>query len=321
MHCLVVRDTDAIRGLMPLLVRTESIHGVPRQTLRFWSNSHSPRINAVVDPTRADDVFHVLATALVDPTAPWDIAFLEPVPLEDETTRRLVTSLEQLGCPLAMEPGHSSPTLPLPLRYSEFEERLSARFRQSLRRKRRKAHEAGLRYACENTQKGIEHMLAVSAESWQHAAGTGIGTTDEVRRFYVDLATEYAGSGTLQIALLYDGDVPIAFELNLLRDECVYNLKMEYALHAAEHSPGTVLRSFTLEEAISSGAAEFDMLGIADEHKLHWSKTLRGLGRIEIYGFGAVNLTLHALRHRLRPFLRVRAPWLLRIARIARAKI
>ena len=101
-----------------------------------------------------------------------------------------------------------------------------------------------------------------------------------------------------------DGETPIAFEYNVCAEGCVSNLKMGYRLDAARDSPGLLLRSHTIWNAIQTGATEFDFLGAADEHKLHWTRSARQLGRIIVYPDRGLGPLRHMARHRVRPWVK-----------------
>jgi hypothetical protein len=59
----------------------------------------------------------------------------------------------------------------------------------------------------------------------------------------------------------------------------------------------------------------YDFLGNAEHYKLHWSKTLRQHVRLWVFARHADLWLIHFVLFRLRPFLKMRFPWLVQVKR------
>jgi len=245
----------------------------------------------------------------------WDIAKLEPVTLEDETTRLFLGALHDQGVPFGVDEGYASPCRNLPSTWDEMVAGLSTSFRKRLRYLIRKADRAGIHWALHTTAGPMAQLLDISAETWQHRCGTGLGSTEALRKFYESIASDAARTGSLQLALLYSGERPIAFELNLCEVGKVYNVKIGYRSSDANLSPGHVLRHHVLRHAVESGMSEFDFLGVEERYKLEWADSKRLQGSIFVVRRGLYWRLFHLVRYRFKAVLERYAPWVLRVKR------
>jgi CelD/BcsL family acetyltransferase involved in cellulose biosynthesis len=304
MHLVAVWRDNQLHAVAPLMVCTERHRGREVRVLRFWCNVYSNRVTPLVDASCCAEVIRTLADHILENTHEWDRVELDHLPIMERVSKTLVEALEERGARVGVELAHSSPYLALPASFAEVRASLGSRFRESLHRKRRAAEGRGLRVELSGDPRRMRELLSVCVGSWQHAHGTGIASDPIVRSFYEAIAASWATRDWLQIALLMDGETPIAFEYNLRADGRVSNLKMGYRLDAARDSPGLVLRSHTIWKAIQTGATEFDFLGAADEHKLHWTGSARQLGQIIVYPDRGLGPLRYMVRHRIRPWVR-----------------
>jgi CelD/BcsL family acetyltransferase involved in cellulose biosynthesis len=180
--------------------------------------------------------------------------------------------------------------------------RLGGSFRSTLRRKVKKADAVGLTAEIRRDAAALDEAFEVAVDTWAHREGTGIGSTAENRTFYSTLAAEAEEAGWLRVALLRDAaGAAVAFELNLVRYGEAVNLKLGYRDAARHLSPGLVLRSHVVDALIAEGAATFDLLGIDEPYKLHWTDRTVPHLRLRAFPPTTAGRLRHLYRHRLRP--------------------
>lgn len=312
MRCLVLRDDASLRAIAPFYVVTER-HLLRRaRVLRFWQNAHSDRASLLVSADEARATIDGLVAHLVrEPVPAWDMAQLDSLVVESATTRMLLDAFEGLGVTYSLRHGRDAPFLKLPGAWEGLDRTLGHSFRKSLRRHMSRAQREGLRWKLHTDADALVRVLEVSADTWQHAAGTGLGSTPTLEAFYLGLARSAASVGSLRIPILYAGEEPIAFELNLDRDRTTYNLKVGYSTRFAHLSPGTVLRYHVLRHAIEAGDEEFDFMGAAERYKLHWTGSTRSHASVLAVHRGTYWNAYRLLRHGLRDLVSRRAPWVI----------
>jgi len=293
MHLLGVRDGGRLVGLFPLA------YAGPR--LQGWSNGYTDRFGPVVSDDGREAV-EAVARHLANEAAPWSDMNLVPLASNSPVTRWLADALGAVGAGNRTTTWFRSPIIDLPADGDELQSRLSGSFRRTLRREAKKAEEIGLTAEICSDAAALAEAFEVAAESWAHREGTGIGSTDENRRFYEGLAAAAAERGWLRIGLLRDAaGRAIAFELNLLRDNAAVNLKLGYRDSVRQMSPGLVLRGRVIDALIGEGAHTFDLLGSDESYKMHWTDRTVEHVRVRAFPPTAAGRARHLYRHRLRP--------------------
>lgn len=312
----VLRRDGALVGVAPLYVSKERRWGRTAQVLRFWENPYSNRIALLVSAEIAPDAIRELVEGLYSHlTVGWDIADLGPMVLADETTQLLVAELSDGRAGRAIVEGYASPYRDLPESAELLEQSLGSSFKKSLRRKINKANRSNVRIEITADPQQLPVAMEISEETWQHDAGTGIGSSQEIKAFYEGIAAAFGETGHLQLAFLSIDEIPIAFELNVTLARTLYNLKVGYLKTHNDLSPGIVLRHHVLCHAIEQGFEEFDFLGASEGYKLHWASGTRPHGNVLFARRRGYWWILYLLRYAARPFLQEKLPWVLHAKR------
>ncbi len=317
LRVLTARVGGRLVGLAPLSFRRERFLRAERDVVRLWGNEYCPRPNVVLDASSAQEAAAALVRGLLSSGPRWDVARLGPLEVESATTRALLSALREFGLRSGIRLAHASPYLPLPDSWEDLVGQLSSSFRETVRRKVRKCERRGdvtVAFAGEHGA-DADAAFAISEHTWQHAEGTGIGSTPQLDRFFRGMADGAAKRGWLDMAYLSIAGAPTSFEFNLRFHDKIYNLKLGYRDDSAELSPGIVLKQHVLQRAIAGGMSEYDMLGAAEPYKLHWTNRVRQLGELWIVRRGFVPRLAHLLYFRVRPFVAQRLPWVLALKR------
>ncbi len=313
MYLVTVRDMGRLTGIFPLAYRVDRRWGLPRCLLQGWSNDYTDRFGPIVAED-AREAVEVAARHLVNDAPPWHCLDLKPLSTGDPVTGWLADALGAVGVGVGVTGWWESPIVDLPGDPDTLRAGLSGSFRSTLRRKARMADREGLTAEIREDAAALDEAFEVAGESWAHGQGTGIGSTPQNRQFYRGLAAAAERRGWLRIALLRTPDgVPIAFELNLVRNREAVNLKLGYRSSVGNLSSGLVLRGHVMDALIAEACRTFDLLGSVEPYKLHW--TGRNVPHVRLRGFPPTPLgrMRHRYRHRLRPVIgkaleRVRRP-------------
>lgn len=316
LRLIAVHREQQLVGLAPFYVGSERFLGSTRWVLRFCTNAESNRAPLLVDQDGPASIAAAIMRHAIG-SGGWDAARLGPLFLEGEATRLLVQALSNSDIRWGMRELHASPYLPFHgASFDDILESRSGSFRQTLKRKARKAgREEALEIDREGRATGLEDVFSIAEETWQHQQGTGIGSTPALKGFYRAMMTGARERGWLHLPIVVLNDVPVAFELNLRYQDRLYNLKLGYRDSARALSPGLVLKAEAVRYAIEQGLSEYDFLGMEEPYKLHWTDSVRRLGELWIVRHGVWPTLAHWGLFRLRPFLQRRAPWLLRVKR------
>jgi hypothetical protein len=199
-------------------------------------------------------------------------------------------------------------------RYELVEAGLDAKFRQNLRRRRRRLEAQGeTRYTLvpANDGKALDVALAdfftIEASGWKGRGGTAIAQRPELVGFYTQVARDAAKRGALALGFLEHKGVRIASHLSLLHGGTHYLLKLGYDESFHEYSPGQQLTSDAIRDACERGLCEFDFLGPDMDWKRDWEPALRTHSWLTIFRPSAKGKLVHEARFVLWPIARAAA--------------
>jgi CelD/BcsL family acetyltransferase involved in cellulose biosynthesis len=193
--------------------------------------------------------------------------------------------------------------------YERIEAALDAKFRQNLRRRKRRLAEKGaVRYVQLDGKQDLETALAdfldIEASGWKGSQGSAIKMKPETVGFYTQIARDAAKRGTLCIGFLELEGRRIAGHLSLIESGTHWLLKIGYDESLKEFSPGQQLASFCIEDACRRGLARFDFLGPCMEWKLDWEPALRTHQWLTIFRATRKAELVHAARFVVWPVAR-----------------
>jgi Acetyltransferase (GNAT) domain len=213
---------------------------------------------------------------------------------------------------VAQKPSKKVQKLPTSdVRYEQVEAALDAKFRQNLRRRRRRLAEKGaLTYQLIDNKdaKALDAALAdffdIEASGWKGEGGTAIAQKPELVGFYTQLARDAAKRGSLALGLLrLDGKV-IAAHFSMVHGGKHFLIKIGYDESLHEHSPGQQLVSDAIRDSCARGLTEFDFLGPNMPWKLDWESKLRTHAWLTIFNKQRKARLVHGVRHVAWPIAR-----------------
>jgi len=306
---LVVRRGEEPIALAPLMVAREPNGGRRQAHIRFLANAYSMRANFILAderPAAMEAVFDYLGHA----DLAWERMTFDYMP-EDSSAHALAPVAcrrSRLRC--GFVPSLLSPYTTLEgVDWETILGRMSPSFRKHLLRCERKLLDRGCARTIvysdrETLEQALHACREVALTTWQHAEGSSIASSQTVWEFYRRFAEIAALRGWLRIGILEARGQPIAFAYDLLYRHVMYDLKNGYRPASRGHSPGHVLRASMVRHALASGAAEYDMLGMNEEHKTHWATGVRRHACLCVAGPGLGQAFGHWLRFEVKPRLR-----------------
>jgi hypothetical protein len=200
---------------------------------------------------------------------------------------------------------------PLPGAYEAVEAALDAKFRQNLRRRRRRLAEKGkLEYQLIDNKNAaaldvaLADFFDIEASGWKGEGGTAIALKPELVGFYTQLARDAAKRNALALGLLkLDGKV-IAGHFSMVHAGRHFLIKIGYDEAHHEFSPGQQMVSDAIRDSCERGLSEFDFLGPCMDWKLDWESKLRTHAWLTIFRPNRKAKFVHGVRHVLWPIAR-----------------
>lgn len=234
----------------------------------------APRFDLCGDAAALPAVF-----AAVCADAVWDVLRLPTVPVRSPLLVHLPELAQRSGFRVAIKPGTRTPYFALP----GFEERLSSKFRGTLRRNARKLGDVTFERVALYDRAALEAAFALEGAAWKGEAGTSINSDPRTRRFFLGLARVFGARGQLSLVFLRAGGERIATQFSLEAGGTFYLYKPGYDPRHAGAGPGHLLVREAAADAAARGLQEFDFLGKDAEWKLQWSKDVIEHANLEIY--------------------------------------
>ncbi len=197
---------------------------------------------------------------------------------------------------------------PLPDRYAAVEANVDAKFRQNLRRRKRRLAEQGeVKYLvvdgkdAKKLDEALGDFFVLEASGWKGEGGSAIAQKPELVGFYTQLARDAAKRGALALGFLTLNGKPIAAHLTLVQAERSFLLKLGYDESFAEYSPGQQLVSEAIKNACQRGLREFDFLGPWMEWKADWETQVRTHQWLTIFRPTRAGVLVHEARFTVWP--------------------
>jgi GNAT acetyltransferase-like protein len=334
LRTFIARTGKEIHAAIPLLESKDRDADTCHLPLTTWStpcNDHSQRGGILLGRLADEGLAAIWETLRA--TEGWDRLRLRDLP-HGASEWQLRDFAQRDGYPNGSWTSLRSPYLPLPQAprvevlevaqnknqkkaavapnaYETVEAALDSKFRQNLRRRRRRLAEKGdLKYQLVDNKdaKALDTALAdffdIEASGWKGEGGTAIALKPELVGFYTQLARDAAKRGALALGLLTLSGKVIAGHFSMVHARRHYLIKIGYDESLHEHSPGQQMVSDAIRDSCARGLEEFDFLGPCMGWKLDWESKLRTHAWLTIFRPAPKTKLVHGVRHVLWPIVR-----------------
>ncbi|MBI2877904.1 MAG: GNAT family N-acetyltransferase [Candidatus Tectomicrobia bacterium] len=200
-----------------------------------------------------------------------DLLELQAIPGSSPTLELLPSLARSAGYEIRLEPEERCPRVELPEDWETYLGRLGQKDRHELRRKLRRAEQqASLAfYTLEATEPLREAMSAFLELHAQSSLTKAEFMTPRRRAFFLSLPEALGPGGHLQLSFLTAGGQRIAALLCLRFRDTLYVYNSGYDPSYAPLSPGIILITHVIREAIQRGYRQVDFLRGQEPYKYH----------------------------------------------------
>lgn len=283
-----VRDGDgSLAGIAPLRVRRDGgLLSGRAVTFLGATPVSSDYLDLIAAPGREVEVATAVWEALLARARDWDYLELSDV-LDDSIAAGHLTRLAgEQGCLVDRVLCQECPYLPLPGDLAGYWEDLGPTMRASVRRKTRKLEDLGFTYRtitdAATLPGALETLYDLHSKRWAARDLSGKFRDPVLREFHLWIARTLGANGKVRISSLARGGDVIAtlYSFEFKRVFTYYQSGFDPAvpnpsLRASDYSPGSVLISHCLQNAIGRGMTEFDFLRGVETYKLRWTSEKR----------------------------------------------
>ena len=209
LRTFVARAGRELHAALPLIEsrdRAADTCFLPMTTWAMPSNDHSQRGGMLLG-RRSEEGLRAIWEQLMD-TPGWDRLRLRDLP-DGAQEWQLRGLAERAGYPCGLFVSMRSPYLPLPKKYEEVEAAVDGKFRQNLRRRKRRLAEQGeVKYVivdgrdAKELDEALADFFTIEAGGWKGQSGTAIAQRPDLVGFYTQVARDAAKRKELMLGFL-----------------------------------------------------------------------------------------------------------------------
>jgi CelD/BcsL family acetyltransferase involved in cellulose biosynthesis len=259
-------------GIAPLMI----VRRTGLRRLEFVGSPNADYQDFILG-SQPEPVLAALATFLATQRRAWDMMALRNLPTESVTSRVFPGLLNAVGIDTTDDERIACPTLEIAAQPDEIRRRLDA---YSFRRRIRRLSSLGeLKYTrCSTTAELERYLPSFFAQYSEQRAGSAAARfldRPEVREFYSALARVMLPQGCLHFSVLECGGRPVSFHFGFEYGGRLYWYKPCYDPAVARMSPGKVLLSYLIRDAVDRDLIELDFTVGAEPFKYRYTRTQR----------------------------------------------
>ena len=265
-------DGEALLGIAPLMI--ERHRGL--RYLEFVGSPNADYQDFILGP-QPEVVLKGLATFLADQRNAWHMMALRNLSTESITSRKLPGLLNATRIDTIDDERIACPTLEIASQSEEVRRRVNA---YSFRRRIRRLSSLGeLKFTrCSTTAELERYLPQFFAQYSEQRAGSAAARflgRSEVGEFYSALARAMLPQGWLHFSVLECDRRPVSFHFGFEFSGRLYWYKPCYDPALARMSPGKVLLSYLIRDALDSNLDELDFTVGAEPFKYRFTRTQR----------------------------------------------
>jgi CelD/BcsL family acetyltransferase involved in cellulose biosynthesis len=298
---LALFDKDRMVGIGPLAISKNRSLGFPIKTIGFVGAGLADHLDFYVVPELRDDGLPMIFDYIVN-RLEWDMMDLRDVPADSENVKIIKELAEQHKLSGSFMQSIPCPYLSIDGKDWEsfYSEKRSKSTRQDLQRRFRRLSEVGrAEFRTYNESEDVPdifpQLFSVYTKRWDKKNISLAFSGEPERRFYVQMAVDFARSGKLDVLTLeVNGDV-IAFTLSVTHGTQFTWLITAHDPDFEKYYPGELVLVRLLENTFRQGKFhEFDFTRGDEPYKYKWTDQSRPNLRILMSNGKIPGRMLHA---------------------------
>ena len=280
-----IRNDDGLLvGLAPLYAKLN--HANQRELSFVGCVDVSDYLDMLVDKDHVAAVYQVLLDCLAGESVAWDKLYLCSLAYNSITHTQFAGAAKQRGWQTEVIQQDVCPVITLPNSWDDYLAGINKKQRHEIRRKMRKIeNEAETRWYVINSEEGLTEAMDNFIELHQKSTRDKEDFwSDNLIAFFKALAVKLAQKGCLRLYFIEVNGVKAAamlgFDYN--NEFLLYNSGYDPE-QFANLSPGNVLTSYTIQDAIHLGRTRYDFLRGDEVYKFRFGAEAEPVYDLEIY--------------------------------------
>ena len=300
MYLLVARREGALVGLLPLFI--SRFRGLPLRQIRFMGAPLSDLQNLISSREDRDSCGRAFFAHIAADAHLWDFCDLADL-LEQSSLRE---QAQLAGLSLEQRFHRLCPSICLAPTWSSYTSSLGKKMRSKAgyyrRRLRRELGAVFDMVHGAEVPEAMTELFRLHNTRWKARGASGALSDSRTQKFHLEVARRFDEKGWLRLCRLRAQGRTVAMLYGFHFGRRSYNYLSGFDVELAKYSPGQALLSYSIEQAISETANEYDLLRGAESYKYDWNAVDRRTERLIVGRSGIrsrVGRRLHALEYYL----------------------
>ena len=292
LHVLCCRRGQDLVGILPFLRQTSSAEDRGSRTLKFLAVPDTQVCDILAADADRLLVASALADALVRRQREWDAIALNYLPdgAIALTELRQALSRHRLRCDVRQ--ATQNPCIALDSSWETYYSSRSRRLKKAVNLATNRLSKAGdveLHWLqpgegdAAEVDSQIDRITAISARSWKTSTGNSLDNAGP-QAFVRRLSQHAHRMRCLSVWTLTLNKTPIAMELQLIDDGCVFALRSDFDAAYEAISPGSYLNRYMLAKLFGRGLRRYLMGPGENVYKYRWADEAEPVSTMTIYG-------------------------------------
>lgn len=298
LYILTVKDQDQLIGIVPLYKEHKRVLRIfSKAYLSFIGSEHvgSDYLDFIIHPQKYESAIAAILDFLQKHHRDWDVIRLAEIP-DTSLTIKLVQERWRNRHRMLLRVSQICPYIELPESWEKLLKTIGARTRSNIRRARRKFDKNDFRIERvdqdHTLSQALDGLIKLSEERNNSASPF---SDTKFCEFHHELIARLGSEKRAKLYFIHQNSALVAGNYLYSHGNRRYGYITEINEAFAKISPGVGLLGHCIEEAISEGIGEFDLLRGREKWKTHWTKKYRKTLNLEIYHDRFTSLLLYLI--------------------------
>ncbi len=304
-----VYDGSTLIAIAPFYKEKSHYRGIPVQQLHLLTDGHSPYSDVIYNAALSSSQVNQVLRLIIQQSDS-DLLIFSKLPETSPTFKSLMRSNEAHQYNIVTKQNLKTPSIKISGDWDTFFKQRTRKFRKSINNKlNRFKKQPDFNIECVNvssvTHPVLNEIIEISKRSWKASIKSDLGSDIAGRQFLLDLVEIFGKKNCVNIWILRNKNLPVAYEFHITFDKIVYPIRADYADDFKKHSPGSILEYTVLKHLFDEHViAEYYTCADNYWYLNNWSNNHREHYTVEVFKSNIKAHSLHFLEKHLIPIAR-----------------
>lgn len=300
LNILLIKEKDGnLVGIAPFCLYEKFVCGLKIRIIELIDKRFSSYLDFIVKPEDSVRVYAEILSWLNTSTMRWDIVDLHHLGQESFAVKNYKALFMDFSFNTVIQQQYICPYLTLRSNRSPYENFYNPSLVKHLKRKSRKLekdHSYRFLTVSNLSELGeyLDKLFDLHKKRRRLKLQLGSFHSEDEIQLYKNLSMDLLKAGWLKLSFLLVDERPAA---------CLYNFEFKnkiYSYHSgldpefSKYSPGYLIDSLVIQEALKEGIEEYDFLMGDQDYKKEWTESYKNLYRIQIISSGFKSAILNS---------------------------